>query len=179
MKINLSDEHKAALYFQEYKAQPQIDGVFHQPLKKHRAMEGYFMEYIRVTDGKVEGLPVDFEARQVSLSKAVPGRINAFHLHPKCVQDEIWMVADGTMRVWLVDVRAQSPTFGAKRQFVLSGEQPAMLYIPTGVAHGYQAGADGALLVYAMNSQFNIEDPNEGRLPWDYFGADIWEADRG
>ena len=54
-----------------------------------------------------------------------------------------------------------------------------MLHIPTGVAHGYKAGPDGALLAYAMNSQFNIDDPNEGRLPWDHFGAELWEEDRG
>ena len=110
MKIELPKEHRGALYFQEYKAQPEIDGVFHVPLKKHRAMEGYFMEYMRLTGGRVEGLPAPFEARQVSLSQAVPGRIHAFHLHPKVVQDELWIVASGTMPVWLVDVRPGSPT---------------------------------------------------------------------
>jgi dTDP-4-dehydrorhamnose 3,5-epimerase len=54
-----------------------------------------------------------------------------------------------------------------------------MLHIPSGVAHGYQAGTEGALLVYAMNSQFSLQDSNEGRLPWDYFGSELWEEDRG
>jgi dTDP-4-dehydrorhamnose 3,5-epimerase len=54
-----------------------------------------------------------------------------------------------------------------------------MLLIPSGVAHGYMTGPQGALLVYAMNSQFNLCEPNEGRLPWDYFGRDLWDEDRG
>ncbi|WP_244403976.1 dTDP-4-dehydrorhamnose 3,5-epimerase family protein [Meiothermus ruber] len=153
--------------------------MVHQPLQKHRALEGAFMEYLRLKDGRVEGFPLPFEARQISLSWAVPGRINAFHLHPKRTQDELWCVVQGALLVWLVDVRADSPTKGTKRSFLLSGEAPSLLYIPSGVAHGYRAGHQGALLLYAMNDQFNPSDPNEGRLPWDFFGAELWAEDRG
>lgn len=179
MKIPLDPAHADALTFQDYSPQPAIDGVFVAPLTKHRAVDGSFMEYLRLGEGEVEGLETPFEVRQVSLARAAAGRINAFHLHPKEIQNELWTVVDGVMRVWLVDVRADSPTRGVKRQVVLSGEQPALLHIPAGVAHGYKAGPDGALLLYAMDSQFNIDDPNEGRLPWDHFGAELWEEDRG
>lgn len=168
-----------AVTFQSYEPQPTIDGVFYQRLVKHRALEGSFMEYFRISDGATTGLPIPFDVRQISISRAVPDRINAFHLHPKVVQDEIWCVVEGTMQIWLVDCRANSGTRGVKRRYVLSGEEPALLHIPSGVAHGYKAGPIGALLVYAMNSQFSLSDPNEGRLPWDYFGAEIWEDDRG
>ena len=179
MKIELAAEHARALTFQSYAAQPQIEGVLHKPLKKHRALEGFFMEHLRLTGGKVEGLGADFEVRQVSVSRAAGGRINAFHVHPKRVQDEIWTVVDGALAVWLIDVRDGSETVGARRQVLLTGEAPALLYIPAGVAHGYQAAAGGATLIYAMNGQFDASDPNEGRLPWDVVGRDLWEADRG
>ena len=167
------------LTFQSYQPQPTIAGVTHIPLDKHRALEGWFMEYLRLTKGAVEGLPITFEPRQFSLAEAVPGRINAFHLHPKGRQDELWCVIRGTLLVWLVDVRRDSPTTGAKRRVVLDGGLPTLLYIPSGIAHGYKAGPDGALLLYAMNAQFEAADPNEGRLPWDHFGPDLWEEDRG
>lgn len=179
MKVKLDPECAKSLTFQDYSPRPDIDGVFHVPLTKHRAIEGWFMEHLRMSGGKVEALPVDFEVRQVSVSRAEPGRINAFHLHVKEVQDELWTVVAGTMLVWLADVRAGSPTAGVKRSYVLSAEQPVLLHIPAGVAHGYKAGGEGALLVYAMNGQFDPAEPNEGRLPWDYFGAELWEADRG
>ena len=74
--IRLSPDVTPKVTFQCYDPQPQIEGAFYQPLKKHRALEGWFMEHLRLTAGKVEGLPVAFEARQVSLSRAVPGRIS-------------------------------------------------------------------------------------------------------
>lgn len=177
--VKLALEFNESLSFQSYGPQPVIDGVFYQRLTKHRALEGSFMEYVRVTGGVVEGMPVAFEARQISFSRAVPSRINAFHIHPKAVQDELWCVVEGILMVWLVDLRENSSTRGARRRFILSWEEPALLYIPTGVAHGYKGGPEGALLVYAMNSQFNLADPNEGRLPWNYFGSELWEDDRG
>jgi dTDP-4-dehydrorhamnose 3,5-epimerase len=179
MIIELTDDVMAALTIQQYGAQPQIDGVFYHPLKKHRALESDFMEYMRLTGGTMDNFPHQFEPRQISLATAAPGRINAFHLHPKVEQNEMWCVIAGRMKAWLVDIRKDSPTVGVKRQFVLNGEEPGFLFIPTGVAHGFQSGRDGATLLYAMNSQFNFDDPNEGRLPWDFFGADLWEADRG
>lgn len=178
-RIALTSEVNQALTFQSYEAQPTIEGVFYHKLTKHRAVEGAFMEYMRVTGGVIESLPVPFDVRQISFSTAVPFRVNAFHIHPKTVQDELWSVVQGSLMVWLVDCREGSPTKGGLRRYVLNGEEPALLYIPSGVAHGYKAGSEGALLVYAMNSQFNIKDPNEGRLPWDYFGVELWEDDRG
>jgi dTDP-4-dehydrorhamnose 3,5-epimerase len=78
-----------------------------------------------------------------------------------------------------VDLRQSSSTAGVKRKVILSGEQPMQLYIPSGVAHGYKAGLEGGMLLYAMDQQFNLADPNEGRLPWDFFGADLWSENRG
>lgn len=173
----LESSAQSALYFQSYPVPPSIGGVSHTPIKKYRSLEGSFMEYLRLSDGVVEGL--GFDARQISVSWAMPGRINAFHIHPKRTQDELWCVLQGELLVWLVDVREGSPTLGQRRSFLLSGEAPALLHIPTGVAHGYRASSNGAILLYAMNSQFDPTDPNEGRLPWDFFGADLWADDRG
>lgn len=179
MKIRLIDDWSARLTFQDYAPAPEIEGVYCLPLKKHVALEGSFMEHLRMIEGRVEGLPHPFEVRQISFSRSEPQRVNAFHLHPKEVQNELWTVIQGVLKVWLVDVRGDSPTSGVRRCYVLNGEAPGLLHIPSGVAHGYKAGREGALLVYAMDSQFNLADPNEGRLPWDGFGADLWDEDRG
>jgi dTDP-4-dehydrorhamnose 3,5-epimerase len=175
----LDPKSQSALSFQRYDPAPEIAGVVVHPLKKHRSLEGSFMEYLRLGQGQVMGLPVAFEAKQVSVSWAAPERVNAFHVHPKRPQDELWCVLEGELLVWLADVRQDSATHGHKRPFLLSGEAPGLLYIPAGVAHGYKAGQRGATLLYVMNDQFNLQDPNEGRLPWDFFGAELWEADKG
>ena len=179
MIVELTDACAELLTYQKYGSKAPLEGVFHMPLKKHAALEGWFMEHLRLSNGLVEGLPVDFQVKQISISRAVPHRINAFHIHPKRRQDEIWCVVEGVLKVWLADLRKDSPTCGEKRSHLLTAESPSLLYIPSGVAHGYKAGHEGALLLYVMNDQFDVQDPNEGRLPWDYLGKELWEADRG
>lgn len=166
-----------ALTFQSYAPGPSIPGVQVVRLKKFRSLEGSFMEHLRLADGVVEGLEPPFQVRQLSVSRAAPGRLNAFHLHPKRPQEELWCVLEGDLKVWLVDVRAGNP--GQRVSVHLSGEEPVLLRIPAGVAHGYRAGAEGALLLYAASDAFDLADPNEGRLPWDHFGAELWADDRG
>lgn len=180
LAVPLVDGARAALIFQSYERAPAIEGVSSRPVRKHRAENGWFAELLRLDGGAVEGLPgAPMEVRQLSASHATAGRINAFHIHPRRGQNELWTVLHGQLLVWLVDCRAGSATAGVRQRVVLSGEEPAQLYIPAGVAHGYRAGPEGALLVYAMDRQFDAEAPDEGRLPWDHFGAGLWEEDRG
>lgn len=177
--IELLPDIEAILSFESYPPAPEIEGVWVQPLRKNRSENGWFMEYVRVAKGHVENVPTPIEIQQISISRADPGRVNAFHIHTKLEQNEIWTVIQGQLMVWLVDCRKDSRTAGVKRKLVLSGEQPMQVYIPAGVAHGYKAGSEGATLVYAMDQQFNLLDPNEGRLPWNFFGLALWEPDRG
>jgi dTDP-4-dehydrorhamnose 3,5-epimerase len=177
--IKLGEEFERVLEFEAYPAAPVIDGVWTHPLRKNRSENGWFMEYARITNAKLENTPTPLEPRQISVSSAEAGRINAFHIHTKLEQNEIWTVIDGQLMVWLIDCRAGSSTAGVRRKVILSGEQPMQLYIPSGVAHGYKAGGEGAILMYAMDQQFDLNDPNEGRLPNDFFGLELWAENRG
>jgi len=180
-EVALTDSAARALVFQDYAPGQQIEGVWRRPLRKHRAENGWFLELARIEQGELEQIPGEtpFTLRQVSASWAEPNRMNAFHIHPRVPQNEIWCVLEGQLVIWLVDCRRDSGSSGVRQRVVLSGEEPAQLYIPAGVAHGYRAGPRGALLVYSMDQQFDVSNPNEGRLPWDHFGAELWEEDRG
>jgi dTDP-4-dehydrorhamnose 3,5-epimerase len=177
--IKLAPEYSQKLKFETYPTAAQIDGVWLHSLKKNRSENGAFMEYLRLDQNGVQGLPGELVPRQISVSWATPKRINAFHIHVKEEQNEIWCVLQGQLMIWLVDCRDSSPTLGVRRKLVFSGEQPMMVHIPSGVAHGYQAGVQGAILLYAMDAQFDMSDPNEGRLPWNHFGDDLWAEDMG
>lgn len=177
--VPLVAEVRELVTYQSYQRAPQVAGAWTRPLRKHRAENGWFAELLRLSDGAVAGTPDPVVVRQLSASYAAPGRVNAFHIHPKRGQNELWTVLQGQLMVWLVDCRADSETRGVRQRVVLSGEEPVQLYIPAGVAHGYRAGEGGALLVYAMDQQFDLADPDEGRLPWDHFGPELWEEDRG
>ena len=135
--IALLPELETVQTFETYPSAPEIAGVWVHPLRKNRSENGWFMEYVRVENGNVQNTPVPLEIRQISVSCADPERINAFHIHTKAEQNEIWTVIAGQLVVWLVDCRADSKTAGVKRKFVLSGELPTQLYIPAGVAHIY------------------------------------------
>ena len=178
MPIELTPEAQGALRYQRYEPQPAIAGVEVYPLTKHRALEGWFMELARFAEGRFLQPELPMALEQLSLSRAEPGRLNAFHLHPKRPQHEAWCVLAGSLLVWLVDLRADSPTRNVKQRHVLSAEVPELLFIPAGVAHGYKAGSAGALLLYAASEAFDPDDPNEGRLPWDFFGPELWEEER-
>jgi dTDP-4-dehydrorhamnose 3,5-epimerase len=169
----------ADLGFQSYLPAAGIEGAWRAPLRRHHALNGSFMELMRLDGGTLQQLPQGFTLAQLSLSRAEPGRLNAFHIHPRRHQNEIWSVVAGELLVWLVDCREDSPSAGERQPVLLSGESPEWLHIPSGVAHGYRAGGAGALLLYGMDQQFDREDPNEGRLPWDYFGSALWDEDRG
>jgi dTDP-4-dehydrorhamnose 3,5-epimerase len=168
-KVELAPEYARVLKFETYPAAAQIEGVWFQALKKNRSENGAFMEYLRLGDEGIQGLPGGLVPRQISVSWAAPKRINAFHIHVKQEQNEIWCVLSGQLMIWL----------GGQRKLVFSGEQPMLVHIPSGVAHGYQAGEQGATLLYTMDAQFDMTDPNEGRLPWDHFGQELWAEDRG
>jgi dTDP-4-dehydrorhamnose 3,5-epimerase len=177
--VPLDPAVSAALTYQRYEPSPAIRGVALSPLEKHRGANGSFMEWLRLDAGRLQTADGPWQVRQVSVSQAAPHRINAFHIHPKLPQSELWTVVQGQLLVWLADCRAGSPTSGARQSLLLTAEAPALLFIPPGVAHGYRAGSQGALLLYAVDQPFDRADPNEGRLPWDWFGAELWAEDRG
>lgn len=179
MKIPLPPALQEVLTFETYPPPPSIAGVWVKPLRKIRGPNGAFMEYLRLDEAGVQGLPEPLIPRQLSVAWAAPQRINAFHIHVKAEQNELWCVLSGQLLVWLIDLRAQSATLGVRRKLILSGEEPALVSIPSGVAHGYQAGGTGATLLYAADAQFDRHDPNEGRLPWNHFGPELWDEDRG
>ncbi len=178
--IELSDAAKRAFALQSYGPAPEIAGVQVVELKRFTDDGGSFMELVRLQHGVVAALP-GFECRQVNYSEMDPGVIKAFHLHRR--QTDVWFVPpDDKMLVVLLDVRADTKTRGAQRRVVLGDGQSRLLRIPPGVAHGVKnlAAIRGRIL-YFVDVQFS-PDPDqteEGRLPWDFAGADIWDVTRG
>lgn len=75
----------------------------------------------------------------------------------RCVRGTIFDVA--------VDLRADSPTFCRWHGVELSAESRRALYIPEGLAHGFQTLSDDCELVYQMGSPYQ---PDAARgVRWD------------
>ena len=95
------------------------------------------------------------ETTQVSAAFSYPGTIKAFHFHQ--YQTDLWVPA-GMFQVALVDLRADSPTFGVKNTIYVGALRPWQILIPPGVGHGYKvigeaAGHAGVCHQPALQSQ--------------------------
>jgi dTDP-4-dehydrorhamnose 3,5-epimerase len=178
---DIASEYAKSVTTQSYDKKTMIDGIRVADLRVMTDDGGSFAEVARINEsGFIEAFAGEgFKPRQVSFSIVSPGAIKAFHLHYN--QDDIWFVPPGDrMLVGLVDVRENSPTKGVQMRVVLGAGQTKLLFIPRGVAHGVvnQATAPGTIF-YFVNQQFNLDDPDERRLPWDIVGADFWEMTPG
>lgn len=178
--MDISRDAKRAFRLQVYARAPAIDGVALLTLTRHVDDGGSLTELVRLTDGHPEGLP-GFTVRQVNFSELAPGAIKAFHLHVR--QTDVWYVPPGDrMLIVLVDVRQGSPTEGTRMRLVLGDGASRLLHIPPGVAHGVRnLGIAPGRVVYFTDLHFSAEPSacDEGRLPWDFAGAEVWEVTRG
>ena len=178
--MDLTPQAKRAFHVQTYARAPLIDGVQVVELERHADDGGSMTELARLDDGVAQGI-AGFAVRQVNFSELAPGVIKAFHVHAR--QTDVWYVPPSDrMLVVLLDVRQASPTQGVRMRLVLGHGASRLLRIPPGVAHGVRnMGTGTGRLVYLTDLHFSPEPAacDEGRLPWDFAGADVWETTRG
>ncbi len=102
---------------------------------------------------------------QASWSMSYPGVIKAFHYHEK--QDDLWFFPSGNAQVVLYDLREASPTKGETDVYYMGEENPILLLIPKGVAHGYRVlGQKTAVIIYFTTESYKPECPDEKRIAW-------------
>ena len=177
--VNIVESFRKKIKLQDYSKKPTIDGVKIIDLKNFVSEDGSLCEIGRLNDdGTVEGLK-DFKLKQINFTKVLPGTVKAWHLHFN--QDDIWFVPpDGQLTIGLVDLREKSSSKEVRMKFVMGAGRSQLLYIPNGVAHGYTNNSlEPQYVFYFVNTQFQINKPDEQRLDWDVFGKDFWEVKPG
>lgn len=178
--VQWSDDAKREYQLQAYGPRPTIDGVEIVNLTRHADDGGSITELVRLDAGQSQAL-AGFTVRQINFSEVEPGAIKAFHLHAK--QTDVWYVPPSDrLLVVLVDVRAGSRTEKITQRLVLGAGASRLLRIPPGVAHGVRnIGVATGRLIYFVDLHFTTDPAtcDEGRLPWDYAGPEIWDIVRG
>ncbi|CUX95319.1 dTDP-4-deoxyrhamnose-3,5-epimerase [Bacillus velezensis] len=136
-----------------------IEGVKIKKLIKHSDDRGFFSELVRDDEHILERFG------QASWSKSYPGVIKAFHYHEK--QDDLWFFPTGHAQVVLHDLREESATKGETDVYYMGEDNPMLLLIPKGVAHGYRVlGETPLTIIYFTTMSYNPDQPDEKRIPW-------------
>jgi dTDP-4-dehydrorhamnose 3,5-epimerase len=171
---------KRAFQIQSYGPASSIDGVEIVELKRFSDDGGSMTELARLTDAHPQAV-AGFTLRQINYSEVEPGAIKAFHLHQR--QTDVWYVPPtDRMLLVLLDVRQGSKSEGARMRLTLGAGASRLVRIPPGVAHGVRnLAATAGRIIYFTDVHFSPEPSmcDEGRLPWDYAGAEVWDVTRG
>lgn len=138
----------------------EILGVTVKRLVRHPDDRGFFQEILRDDDHLLRRFG------QASLSMSYPGVIKAFHYHER--QDDLWFFPVGSAQVVLYDLRPDSPTQGITQVLYPGQDNPILIVIPVGVAHGYRVlGSTPLMILYFTTESYRADNPDEKRLAWD------------
>jgi dTDP-4-dehydrorhamnose 3,5-epimerase len=83
---------------------------------------------------------------QANLSRSNAGVLRGLHYHRR--QADLWIPVDGEATGALVDLRPGSPAHERPLLLELDAGRPEALYVPPGVAHGFCARTDYAMLYF-------------------------------
>lgn len=174
LSINDIDESVQSKISTQSYAPTTIQGIQIINLNVYTTEDGSFTEVLRIHDTHILDSIPDFHIAQINKSVMLPGSVKAWHLHYN--QDEVWNVTGSThLLLGLWDIREHSETKGMSLKIPITNNR--LVYIPRGVAHG-AANISGkpAEILYFVSQQYNKDQPDEQRLPWDSLGSDFWEA---
>lgn len=136
----------------------EIDGLVVEPLKRVENDRGHLME---VCSSAVAGSPV---FAQVYVTFTRNGVVKAWYRHHKQI-DQI-AVLSGAVKVVACDSREASPTFGRVAELSLDDESPALVRIPPGLWHGFQAVAPaGVTLIHVNSEPYRESAHDEEQIP--------------
>ena len=114
---------------------------------------GYFMETYKKSDFVANGIDVEFNQDNQSMSTAHVLRGLHYQEAPYS-QAKLVRCAKGRIYDVAVDIRKNSETFGQYVKVELSEENKHMLFIPEGFAHGFVVMSDEAELIYKASGEY-------------------------
>lgn len=132
---------------------------------------GYYKKYYEIAAFKEVGLPTQYSESSDIFSHR--GAVRGLHYQECFSQGKLLHVIQGKIFDVALDLRSGSKTFGKWKAFELSGNEPTMLYIPEGFAHGFMALEDNTYFSYQCTGKYHPEscggilwnDPALG-IPW-------------
>jgi len=128
---------------------------------------GRFVKVFHEQAFTAQGLETHFAEEYYSVSHKNVIRGMHFQLPPMDHVKMVYCIQGEVMDV-VIDLRVGSPTYGQHAVFELSPAKTNSIYIPKGMAHGFCARSDQAIMVYKVSTTYSPE--HDAGILWDSLG---------
>jgi dTDP-4-dehydrorhamnose 3,5-epimerase len=162
-----------------------LPGTFVIDLERREDDRGFFARSYCQREFAEQGLNPNIAQCNVSFN-AKRATLRGMHFQaPPHAEAKVVRCTQGTVWDVVLDLRAQSPTFKRWHGVELSAANRRALYIPEGVAHGFQTLTDDSELLYLMSEFYEPaaargvrwDDP-AFKIAWPLADGRISERDR-
>lgn len=151
----------------------EIDGAWLVQMEPVQDSRGFFARSFCVDEFDIQGLETTFPQHSIS-SSVRKGTLRGMH-YQRAPYEEVKLVRCCRGAIWdvIVDIRPDSATYRHWQGFELSSANARQLYIPKGVAHGFQSLTDDVEVSYLISERYRPDagtglrhdDPAFG-IPW-------------
>jgi len=149
-----------------------LPGCFYIPLSRFEDARGSFVKTHAASALARMGLR--FELKEEFHSVSARDVIRGMHFQrPPHDHDKIVYCLAGRALDVVVDLR-RGAGFGHTRGVTLDAHDPAIVFIPRGVAHGFKSLEDGTVMVYKTSTEH--APSHDAGIRWDSIGFD-WKCD--
>jgi dTDP-4-dehydrorhamnose 3,5-epimerase len=163
-----------------------IAGAFVVEIEPIADERGYFARTFEKEAFREAGLDTEFVQHSVSFNRA-RGTLRGMHLQAEPWEEsKIVGCSRGAIYDVLLDLRPSTPTSRRWTAIELRAESPRFLYVPKGVAHGFQTLEDESVVTYQISVPYHPEaargvrwDDPAFEIAWPLAVTCISEKDRG
>lgn len=162
----------------------QIAGCFAIRPQRNFDNRGYFEKDYSEKLFDENGLNIQWVQENTSFSE-LKGTVRGLHIQLgkpgeikriKCMRGQVFEV--------FLDLRPESPTFCQWGSYILTEDSGVQVYLPEGIAHGFQTLSDGVLLKYSHNIEYqaranktvNYAD-SDLEIIWPYQVSNVSQSD--
>jgi dTDP-4-dehydrorhamnose 3,5-epimerase len=131
-----------------------LEGVIAIDIEMQHDSRGYFARTICRDEFTSQGLVVDYAQDSTSFNK-IRGTLRGLHYqNAPCAETKIVRCVQGAIYDVVVDMRPGSKTYLAWQGFELSASNGKALYVPEGLAHGFQTLTDATVVQYRISAPY-------------------------
>lgn len=151
-----------------------IPGVYVIEAYHHNDVRGTFVKTLHASTLRKYGLNGDF--RESFYSTNVQGVIRGMHFQqPPHDHAKLVYCTRGLLTDVILDLRFGSPAFGKHIQIELSEENCRIVYMPAGVAHGFEVREHNTTMIYLTETEHH--PASDAGIRYDTFGCH-WQTDK-